>query len=129
MEFFPLLEYDIDPNGTIEESLNVYATPFFIWQNDNCASLTDYKTKLEESNAENGMKISASFLGALCLELAGQKDISPFISCVNNMRKDIYIIRDNSYLLSNGTYTDTIDEEEKEILEYYKNYSYYKFFE
>ena len=44
MEFFDLLDYPIDANGSPEEQLAVYETPYLIWQNESAKALENTKT-------------------------------------------------------------------------------------
>ena len=52
MEFFDLLDYPIDANGSPEEQLAVYETPYLIWQNESAKALENTKTAAEISNTK-----------------------------------------------------------------------------
>lgn len=68
MEFFDLLDYPIDANGSPEEQLAVYETPYLIWQNESAKALENTKTAAEIGLPEDGL-ISSQFLGSAVLEL------------------------------------------------------------
>ena len=68
MQFFDLLDYPIDANGSPEEQLAVYETPYLIWQNESAKALKNTKTAAEIGLPENGL-ISSQFLGSAVNEL------------------------------------------------------------
>ena len=56
MDFFSLLDYPIDANGSLEERLALYQTPYLIWQNDAANALCDIKeTAAAAELPENGI--------------------------------------------------------------------------
>ena len=40
MDFFEILDYDIDIEGTTKQKLAIYETPYFIWQNESAKNST-----------------------------------------------------------------------------------------
>ena len=40
MDFFDILDYDIDIEGTTQQRLAIYETPYFIWQNESAKNTT-----------------------------------------------------------------------------------------
>ena len=67
-----ILDYDIDMNGTPEQQLAVYETPFLIWQNDAAKEMGAINT--EDVVMPENMTINANYLGALLLEYMGYVD-------------------------------------------------------
>lgn len=128
MEFFDLLEYPIDANGTPEEQLAVYETPYFIWQNDSAKALADAKTAEEIGLPEDGL-ISSQFLGSAVLELYVPGYESPLHSYNNQLRREVPVCAKNIYVDKNGTYTETISEEQAQLVTLLKNWQYYKLFD
>lgn len=128
MEFFDLLDYPIDANGTAEEQLAVYETPYFIWQNDSAKALKNMQTAAEIGLPENGL-ISSQFLGSAVLELFVPGYESPLHSYNNRLRKELPVCAKTIYVDMAGNYTDTISEEQAELVKLLKNWQYYKLFD
>ena len=129
MEFFDLLDYNISPNGSIEQQMNVYSTPFLIWENDAAAELTDFKEKIKNAQLPENNKLSANYLGTLTLELAGIDNISPFYDYEDELRRKLPVIRDDSVMFTNGQYSNEIDDSLKADINLLVQWSYYKVFD
>lgn len=128
MEFFDLLDYPIDANGTAEEQLAVYETPYFIWQNDSAKALENMQTAAKIGFPEDGL-ISSQFLGSAVLELFVPGYESPLHSYNNQLRKELPVCAENIYVNSKGNFTNTISEEQAEWVKLLKNWQYYKLFD
>ena len=128
MEFFDLLDYNISPNGSVEQQLNVYSTPFLIWENDAAAKLTDFDNKSKDILLENN-RISAFYLGTTALQLAGIDNISPYFNFNESLKNLLPVIRDDNYMTKNEEFKTELTEEEKENVDLFKKWSYYKMFE
>lgn len=130
MEFFDLLDYPIDANGTPEEQLAVYETPYFIWQNDSaealCGNIKDSAAKLELP--ENGL-MSSQFLGTTVLELFVPGYESPLHQLNNMLRKELPVCANTIYVDADGNYTEFISAEQQEMVKTLKNWQYYKLFD
>lgn len=128
MEFFDILDYNIDSNGTTEQILNVYKTPYLIWQNSAAAQITDFNENKDTlSTPYNTM--SAAYLGAYALELIGMDNVSPVFNYINDIRKELPVITEGHYLLEDGTYSDSITENEKTYTDILSYIIYYKMIE
>ena len=129
MEFFDLLNYPIDANGTPEEQLAVYETPYFIWQNDSAKALNDITARAEElALPENGL-ISAQFLGTTMLELLEIDCGSPLYDLSNELRSQLPVCGKTIYVDNEGNYTEAITAEQQEMVKTMKNWQYYKLFD
>ena len=130
MEFFDLLDYPIDANGTPEEQLAVYETPYFIWQNDSaealCGNMSDLTSKLELP--EDGL-ISSQFLGTTVLELFVNGYESPLHQMNDRLRRELPVCAKNIYVDAEGNYTEYISSEQQEMVKTLKNWQYYKLFD
>ncbi len=127
-ELLKKLEYDMDINGTTEQRMNLYKTPFIIWQNDCYKELVSVKETYNSLSMPENNTISASYLGALTLELAGFKNITPFFSYKNEERQAYPVIEKRGYMDINGNYYDNLPDETNR-LNYLKGYIYYKLFD
>lgn len=128
MEFFDLLDYPIDANGTPEEQLAVYETPYFIWQNDSAKALENVQTAEEIGFPENGL-ISSQFLGSAVLELFVPGYESPLHSSNDRLRRELPVCAENIYVNSKGDFTNTLSEEQTKLVKLLKNWQYYKLFD
>ncbi len=128
MEFFDLLDYNISPNGSVEQQLNVYSTPFLIWENDAAAKLTNFDEKSKVILPTNN-RISAFYLGTTTLQLAGIDNISPYFNFNESLKDILPVIRDDNYMTKDGEFKTELTDEEKENVDLFKKWSYYKMFE
>lgn len=129
MDFFSLLDYPIDANGSLEERLALYQTPYLIWQNDAANALCDIKeTAAEAELPENGI-ISSNYLGPLLAELLDMDGLSPLYDYSNQLRKKQPVCAKNIYVDEWGAYSDTLPEERMEAVEILREWQYYKLFD
>ncbi len=127
MDFFKILNYNIDSNGTAEQLLNVYKTPFMIWQNS--ASKEIFTLEKNHQELKDGSTISANYLGAYLLEILEMEGLSPMADFSNSLRKELPVLTNSNFLLNNGEYTSQLSEELLKEVETLKNWVYYKMFD
>ena len=130
MEFFDLLDYPIDANGTPAEQLAVYKTPYFIWQNDSAKNLYgDIQTSAAALELpENGL-MSSQFLGTAVLELFVPAYESPLHNYNYELLRQLPVCAKNIYVDAAGNYTEHISAEQMEMVKTLKNWQYYKLFD
>lgn len=130
MEFFDLLDYPIDANGSPQEQLAIYKTPYLIWQNDSATALFgDLKEKASAIHLpENGL-ISAQFLGTTLLELYASGHESPLHRYNASLRRELPVCNKNIYVDAAGNYTEYVSTAQQEMLQIMKNWQYYKLFD
>lgn len=124
MDFFDLLDYPIDANGTPAEQLAVYETPYFIWQNDAAKALHNASAKAEEVALPE--IISAQFLGSTMLELLNIDVASPMHDLNNALRKDLPVCATPYYVDAEGNHVDTVTKEQQSAIDLLKGWQYYK---
>ncbi|MEA4972554.1 MAG: LTA synthase family protein [Candidatus Metalachnospira sp.] len=127
--YFSQFRNDIDLNGTIDQQLKAYETPYFIWANKAARETTDFDKNAESLDLPLNHNISSSFLGAAVMDLLDLGNISPFISYANEIRKTIPIAAGNIVMTQNGLITTDIDSDEQSILNKYSRWIYYKLFD
>ncbi|MDO4531249.1 MAG: hypothetical protein Q4C06_04640, partial [Bacillota bacterium] len=120
----------IDANGSPEEQLAIYKTPYLIWQNDSAEALSG---DLQEKAAmlalpENGL-ISAQFLGTTLLELYTPTYESPLHHHNAALRRELPVCNKNIYVDAEGNYTESVPEAQQEMVQIMKNWQYYKLFD
>lgn len=124
--FFDILDYDIDMNGTPEQQLAVYETPFLIWQNDAAKEMGAINT--EDVVMPENMTINANYLGALLLEYMGYVDATEYMTYINALRTELPVASNSIYMDINGSYI-SLDEKTQEKVSYWKSYVYHEMFD
>ena len=127
MEFFDILDYDININGTIEERIAVNKVPFLIWQNDAARDMNAIET--DGAVMPENMTINASYLGALLLQYMGYGDATEYMAFVNDMRLALPVYANNCSMDINGNYSDTLDEATAGKVAKHKAYAYHQMFD
>lgn len=103
------LGYDLSPNGNTTQRLNNYKTPFFVWKNTAATNVVDLNSiKLPENKVMN-----AGYLAGLVTELIGEKDITPYMAYLNEMRNILPVFRGSEYA-AGGKDLDRIPQDSKE---------------
>ncbi len=128
MEFFDILDYDIDANGTIEQVLNIYKTPFIIWENDSAKNISDFSVVKKSLNLPENNTISANFLGTTTLELLGINGISPLYDFSNELRKVLPVVTISNFMKIDGEFTAYLSQYEQADVAMLKNWVYYEMF-
>lgn len=129
MEIFELLDYDISLDGTKEEYLNTYKTPFLIWQNDSAKELIDLKQASENINLPEDMTISSNFLGTYLMNLLNFDYLSPLWKFSNGLMEHIPIITEYFYKTYYGVITEELPDYELNYINTFKGWTYYKLFD
>lgn len=127
MDFFDLLDYPIDANGSPAEQLAVYETPFLIWQNDAARALSDAAGVAAEIDLPN--LLSSQFLGSTLLELLDMNGLSPLYEQNNALRRTLPVCAKTVYVDADGAYTDHISTAQQETLQLLEGWQYYKLFD
>ncbi|WP_394266263.1 LTA synthase family protein [Anaerotignum sp.] len=129
MDFFDLLDYPKDANGTPEEQTAVYETPFVIWANDSAAAQCGFAENITEAALpENGI-ISSFYLGSLTTELAGMEGLSPLYDMLNDMRKEYPVLSDMYHVDAQGNYVQELPEDMQKQLDTLIGWQYYILFD
>ncbi|MEY8319837.1 LTA synthase family protein [Lachnospiraceae bacterium 46-61] len=129
MDFFDILDYDIDIEGTIEQRLAIYETPYFIWQNENAKNTTKILENKQKMLLPEGNIISSHYLGAMTMELIGLEGLSPLYDYVNEMRKELPVTANGAFLEGNGNYKEEVTEQQQKKIDYLAGWQYYKLFD
>lgn len=129
MDFFDLLHYPIDPDGTLEERLALYETPFLIWQNDAAKTQCPFEETVKEANLPPSGVINAHYLGALMTQLLDMKGVSPLFDYANEARRVLPAGTNNIFVDTNGNFSDNATEEQQDIIQKLHAWQYYKLFD
>ena len=108
------------------DTLCSYETPYVIWVNDAAAEALDWdRMKGSLDLPENG-RLSAAYLGAALLELTGRREESPWFAFLNDLRRELPVAQKKTYMLPDGTYTKIINDEQEDLVQKWRRWSYYK---
>lgn len=129
MEFFDILDYDIDINGTLEQRLRVYETPYVIWENEAAKEIAPITKNYKTANLPKNNLISSNYLGTTMLELLGLEGLSPLYDYSNSLRKELPVITNEIFYDGNSNYIESISKQQKEKIDYLKGWQYYKLFD
>lgn len=126
LSLFEQLELPIGWGGDIEERLNVYKTPFFIWQNDSAKALSDITAK--DLFPENGL-ISANYLGSALLELLGLNGLSAYLEFSNELLAELPVVTLQSFMAADGTFLEEAPEALLPEVRNMQGWVYYQLFD
>ena len=102
MDFFDILDYDININGTLEQRLKVYETPYVIWQNESAKKISHIDENIKKVQLPPNKVISSNYLGSLLLELMNMDGLSPLYEFSNELRKELPVIANQTFMDGNG---------------------------
>lgn len=129
-DIFTDMDYNIDPNGSIEEALNLYKTPFLIWETSAAKEIVDVKAEAEKIGLEDdNAVISANYFGSALMEILGYKNLSPYFNYLSEARNILPVSTNSSFLTGEGIYTNTLTDEQQKIVSELKGWTYYKMFD
>lgn len=125
-EGFKALNYSIGLSGSVEEYLNTYETPYFIWSNETARKL--FRQQGRELPMGEAPLISTNYLGSELLNYLGIND-SVYFNYLNEVKQSLPVITGRVYKTSDGKFTENLSEKEKEIISQYRDSQYYMLFE
>jgi phosphoglycerol transferase MdoB-like AlkP superfamily enzyme len=117
---------DVGLNDTPENTIETYSTPYVIWANKSYCSLVDTAQAVEELDMPEGNLISDNYLGAVAYELAGLSGTDAYFDFLNEARRVVPVICRGNYLTSDGTYTNSLNDEQQEIVDKLRKWEYYR---
>ncbi len=106
--------------------LTSYETPYVIWANDAAAETLNWESAVKSLELPEDGTLSASFLGAAVLELTGRGQEDPWFAFLNQLRRVTPVVQKQSYLLSDGTLTQTPEQSVLDLTGQWRRWSYYK---
>ena len=121
------------PEAEQADPLCAYETPYVIWANDAAAQALDWETAAAALDLPESGTISASFLGAMVVELTGRTGESPWFDFLNQLRRVVPAVRHQTYLLADGAYYTEEElaaapqgQEAYDLVLKWRQWSYYK---
>ncbi len=123
---YKALHIDAGKTDTIENTLKTYSPPFVVWANEEAAQSTEFLALKESLLLTHEETISANYLGAMVLQLAGYSGLSPYFDFLNDARTQLPVIWKENYRLPDGTYTNQLSESLAKLLRQMQCWEYYK---
>ena len=121
------LQMGLTPNESGTESyLNSFETPFVIWANDQAAQELNWDSDTSALGLGKNRTISACYLGATVLELTGRGNESAWFHYLTQLRRELPVIQNQTYLLPDGTVTTRLTGEQSQKISKLRCWSYYK---
>lgn len=115
------------PDGERENEFSIYEVPCVIWANGAAAEALDWERAAASLDLPENGKLSASFLGAVLLELTGQGRATPWTAFLNHLRREVPVVQRNLWMLPDGTVTEAReDTPAAEDIRVWRQWSYYK---
>lgn len=96
------------------DPIESYEAPYLIWCNAAAAEALDFDEAVSALDLPKDGRISASFLGAVTLELLGREGESPWFDFLNSLRRELPVVHAN------------IPDDLSELVSKYRSWSYYK---
>ncbi|NLL04914.1 MAG: LTA synthase family protein [Clostridiaceae bacterium] len=123
---YKAMNYSVGAYVGVDEYLNTYETPYFIWSNDSARHLFERQGK--SVLLGEAPKISSNYLSTVFLDYMGIND-SAYFNCLKDIKSQLPVITSRFYKNSNGDFTETLKEDERALLSKYTNLQYYMLFE
>ncbi len=123
---YKAMKYSVGTSGGVDEYLNTYETPYFIWSNDSARYLFEQQGKVLPLG--EAPSISSNYLSTVFLDYMGIND-SPYFNCLEYIKTQLPVITSRFYKTANGNFTETLKEDERALLNKYSNLQYFMLFE
>lgn len=117
---------DVGQEQTIEQMIYAHETPFTIWGNEAFCEAYDFASLAEELDLPSDHRISASYLSSLVYEMTGMTGSNAYFDYLSQARRILPVISHDNYMLPDGTCTDTLTEEQAEVLKKLNWWLYYR---
>ena len=123
---YKAMKYSVGTSYGIDEYLNTYETPYFIWSNSSAKAL--FKKQGKELPVGEAPKISPNYLGPVLLDYVGLNH-SAYFKFLSDIKDELPVITKRFYKNGEGNFTESLTPDEKAILNRYSNLQYYMLFD
>jgi len=123
---YEAMNYKVGTSYGVEEYLNTYETPYFIWSNNSAKAL--FKEQGKTLPLGEAPTISSNYLGTMLLDYLGFNH-SAYFNYLNDVKAAMPVISRRFYKTGDGNYTENLSDDKKEILNKYRNMQYYMLFD
>lgn len=116
----------IGESTDVETTLYTYETPYVIWVNEPAAEMLDFKNRRDSLDLPDNNTINANYLGAVTLELTGRRDQNSFFSFLNDMRREVPVLRKTMGKTADGSCFDTLPDAISDDVRKLRFWQYYR---
>lgn len=120
------LGMDVGETEDIETTLKTFSTPYVIWANQAADRVLDFSARREALDLPADNTINAQYLGALTLELTGRRDQDGYFSYLNDLRRELPVLRNGKGRTADGGYFDELPDQFAEDLRKLRFWEYYQ---
>jgi hypothetical protein len=123
---YKAIQYPIGNGASVEEYLNLYQTPYFIWSNK--VAKEQLKKQGIPFLTGKAPQISANYLPAELLLYLGMNN-SPYFKYLNEVKNKLPVISDRFYKTSSGIFTEVLNDKDNKVISEYSKLQYYMMFD
>ena len=117
---------DVGQDETVEQMIYTYETPYTIWGNEAFCAQYDFASLTKKLDLPSDHRISSSYLSSLVYEMTGMTGSDAYFDYLSQARRILPVISHDNYMLPDGTYTDTLNDEQAEVLRKLDWWLYYR---
>ncbi len=117
---------DVGQEDSIEQLIYAHETSFTIWGNEAFCEAYDFASLVEGLDLPSNPLISASYLSSLVYEMTGMTGSDAYFDYLSQARRILPVISQGSYMLPDGTCTDTLNAEQAEVVRKLDWWLYYR---
>ena len=111
----------------MELKFRYYATPYVIWANDAAAETLDWENAAKALELPENGYLSSCYLGSTLLELCGRGESAPWVSFLNELRRELPLVWNNEcYFDGEGNLLYELSEKQQALISKWRCWSYYK---
>ncbi len=111
---------------TPEQVIYTYEVPWVIWGNEALCRSMDFQAAVDALDLAPGNRFSANYLGSLVYELTGHTGSSAYWDALCQARRILPVQCHGSYYLPDGTYTQTLNDEQAALAQKLHWWEYYR---
>lgn len=107
-----------------EYDFSLYAPPYLIWANEEAKEILDWDEIMAKLDLPEYM--SACYLGATIAEITGLSESSPWLSFINETRRELPVVWETEYMDSQSNVLFELNAEQAERMHKWRSWSYYR---
>ena len=109
-----------------EDTIYTYETPYMIWANAAFADEVDMAEAEAALQLPPGNYVSSQYLGSLVYELTGRVGSNAYFDALTQLRRTLPVLCHGSYMLPDGTCTQTLNDQQAEAAQRLRWWEYYR---
>lgn len=113
-------------SGDPQRSIHTYETPYVIWMNEAYAETIDVPARIAALALPENRCISDIYLGSVVYELLGMTGQDSYFDYLTTARRTLPVICKESFMLPDGTYTRTLTDSDRAVVEKLDWWEYYR---